>query len=54
MIRPALHLTSIEKTTLDEISDLEIRLARCREVIVDQVQARMQPPRNTPNRAFLR
>jgi hypothetical protein len=54
MIRPALDLTSIEKTTLDEISDLEIRLAHLREVIVDQVQARMQPPRSTLTRQFMR
>jgi hypothetical protein len=49
-----LDLTPAERERLDEVSDLEIRLARIRNAIIGQVRARSQPPRNQQIRACLR
>jgi hypothetical protein len=49
-----IDLADHDRAMLDEISDLEFRLARCRDVVVAEAHARSQPPRNTPVRAFMR
>jgi hypothetical protein len=49
-----LDLAADERKTLDEVSSLEMRLARIRSAIVGQCRARTAPPRVTPIRNFLR
>jgi hypothetical protein len=49
-----LDLAADERSKLDEVSSLEMRLGRIRAEIVRQARARSQPPRITPVRDFMR
>jgi hypothetical protein len=47
-------LADFERSTLDEVADLESRLARIRDEIVRQARARTAPPRTAQIRSFMR
>jgi hypothetical protein len=49
-----LNLSETERSTLDEVSALEMRLGRIRAEIVSQARLRSHPPRNSPIRNFMR